>query len=102
MFNKGLAEISIFDISPDPEGNNRIYVLDYNSGLYVLGFNSSYPTVFTSFEKVLDQRNCFSMDLKSANYIVMNCRVGKSDFLLEVYRDKTTGNYISQRPVFKY
>lgn len=75
----------MFDISPDPEGKSRIYCLDYNSGLYVLGFNESYPTVFTSFKKVLDQRNCFSMDLKSSDYIVMNCRVGKSDFLLEVY-----------------
>jgi hypothetical protein len=75
-------------------------VLDYNSGLYSFNFNSSNQV--GSVSKLLDQRNCFSMDFKSTNYIVMNCRVGKSDFLLEVYQDNSTGNYIPERPIFKY
>ena len=42
------------------------------------------------------------MDISSPDYLVMNCRVGRSDFLLEVFKDPTTGHYISQRPLFRY
>lgn len=89
------SAISMFDIAPDPQGESVIYALDYNSGLYALSYDTANPTQIKSFAKVLDQRNCFSMDFKSMSYIVMNCRVGKSDFLLEVFKDNSTGHYIT-------
>lgn len=70
----GRQNISIFDINVKPASINQIYVLDYNSGLYSFNFDNGILSMKDP-KLILDQKDCYAMDAKGYEYLVLNCRL---------------------------
>jgi len=68
-------------------------VLDYESGLYSFKYRDNDPSNLTLNKKILKQTNCFAMDVEGYKYLILNCRAGSSDYLLEVFHATVFDTY---------
>lgn len=77
-------------------------MLDFESGLYSFTYKESDPSNLVLNKKILNQTNCFAMDVEGFKYFILNCRAGNSEYLLEVFHASAFDLYETARPMYKY
>jgi hypothetical protein len=96
------STVAIHDINVESIEKGEIYVLDYESGLYSFTYRDNDPSNLIFNKKILNQTNCFAMDVEGYKYFILNCRAGNSDYLLEVFHATAFDTYETARPMYRY